>query len=289
MTVQAPAQRRRVRHFASSALATCLLGLLFSTTAAATGTIGTPTPVDPGLSCKDFDSAGILKELLVSPLPDDVTIHDDGTLSVATISFESTSGWLLYWEQLSSGQSIHHVSISGDGVGVLYSYDPPATHDEGLHLPAPTTLLQTVTTTTTTPGYPRIASARFCYSTPEETGFEGCTLGYWKVRQHHDSWPAPYNTGSSLQVAFGPDAFDDTFLEALNYKGGPGVDGGKRLLLKQAVAALLNATSGQVDYPITAATLTAQVAAALASNDREIMLSLATTLDAYNNQGCPIT
>lgn len=280
------AAHRGARGLAGSALATCLLGLLFSSAASATTTPG--TPIDPGLSCKDFDSAGILDELLVSPLPDDVTAHTDGVLSVATISFESTSGWLLYWEQLSTGQSIHHVSISGNGAGVLYSYDPPVTHDEGLHLPAAPALLQSYTTTTTTPAYPRIASARFCYSTPDETGFEGCTLGYWKVKQHHDSWPAPYNTGSNLQVSFGPNAFNASFLNALNYKGGPGIDGAKRILLKQAVAALLGATSPDVDYPVSASTVTTQVAAALASNDRDIMLSLSITLDAYNNQGCPL-
>ena len=279
--------RHRARYLTSSALTTCLLGLLFSSAASATGTVGTPTPVDANLSCKDFDTAGILNEveLLINPLPEGPTLHGDGVLSVSTISFESTSGWLLYWIQESTGQSIHHVGISGGGAAVLYSYDPPATHDEGLHLPAPATLF---TTTTTTPGYPQIATARFCYSTPQETGFEGCTLGYWKVRQHHDSWPAPYNTGSNLQVSFGPHAYNASFLTALNYKGGPGVDGGKRILLKQAVAALLGATSPDVDYPITAGTVTSQVAAALASNDREVMLSLSTTLDAYNNQGCPL-
>lgn len=278
--------RRRARHLTSSALATCLLGLLLSTSASATGPVG--TPVDVNLSCKDFDTAGILNEveLLINPLPDGVTMHSDGVLSVATISFVSTDGWLLYWEQLSSGQSIHHVGISGGGSAVLYSYDPPVTHDEGLHLPAPAA--KTLQTMTTTPGYPPIANARFCYSTPQETGFEGCTLGYWKVKQHHDSWPAPYNTGSNLQVSFGPHAFNASFLTALNYKGGPGIDGGKRILLKQAVAALLSATSPNVDYPISAATVTSQVAAALASNDREVMLSLSTTLDAYNNQGCPL-
>ncbi|WP_242104528.1 hypothetical protein [Lysobacter sp. M2-1] len=273
---------------ASSTLASCLLGLLFSTAASATGTVGIPTPVDVDLSCKDFDTAGILNEveLLVSPLPEGPTLQGDGVLAVSTISFESTNGWLLYWIQESTGQSIHHVSLSGAGSAVLYSYDPPVTHDEGLHLPAPqTALFQTMTTT---PGYPQAANARFCYSTPQETGFEGCTLGYWKVRQHHDSWPAPYYPGSNLQVAFGADAFNDSFLNALNYKGGPGIAGAKRILLKQAVAALLGATSPDVDYPITTATVTSQVAAALASNDREIMLSLSTTLDAYNNQGCPL-
>jgi hypothetical protein len=68
---------------------------------------------------------------------------------------------------------------------------------------------------------------------------------------------------------------------------GPGVDGAKRILLKQAVAALLGAILPDVDYPVTAPTVASQVAAALASNDRKIMLSLS-TLDAYNNQGCPL-
>ena len=272
---------------ASSTLASCLLGLLFSTAASATGTVGVPTPVDVDLSCKDFDTAGILNavEQLVSPLPEGPTLQGDGVLEVSTISFESTNGWLLYWIQESTGQSIHHVSLSGAGTAVLYSYDPPVTHDEGLHLPAPTTLF---TTMSTTPGYPQAANARFCYSTPQETGVEGCTLGYWKVPKHHESWPAPYYPGRNLQVAFGADAFNDSFLNALNYKGGPGIVGAKRILLKQAVAALLDATSPDVDYPITAATVTSQVAAALASNDREVMLSLSTTLDAYNNQGCPL-
>jgi len=273
------------RHRAAAVLGGCLLSLLFSTNAAANGTIGIPTPVDANLSCKDFDTAGILRELLVSPLPDGVTAHTDGVLSVATISFESTSGWLLYWEQLSSGQSIQHVGISGAGSAVLYSYDPPVAADAGLHLPAPSSATLTVSTET---GYPPIANALFCYSTPGETGFEGCTLGYWKASQHHDSWPAPYFPGTLLQLAFGPHAFNDTFLDALDYKGGPGVDGGKRILLKQAVAALLSSTSAQVDYPVAADAVTGQVSAALASGDREVMLSLAATLDAYNNLGCPL-
>jgi hypothetical protein len=43
-----------------------------------------------------------------------------------------------------------------------------------------------------------------------------------------------------------------------------------------------------VDYPLTSAQVTAQVLFALQSGDREVMLSLASTLDAYNNQGCPL-
>lgn len=283
-------QRARMRHARSrsllaSAAATFVLCLGLSSGASANGTIGTPIPVDAGLSCKDFDSANILSELVINPLPPDVTTHSDGTLSVATIHFESTNGWLLYWQQIGTTPAIHSVSISGGGSAMLYLYDPPVTEDAGLQLPA-ITPLTTITTNTTTSS--PIERASFCYSTPGETGFEGCTLGYWKVKQHHDSWPAPYATSSNLQTYFGLDAFNDTLLAALNYRGGPGVDGAKRILLKQAVAALLNSAPGAVDYPLTTAQVTSQTAAALATGDREVMLSLATTLDAYNNQGCPL-
>lgn len=277
--------RAPLRSLWCSALTTVTVCLATSAPAYATGTIGVPTPVDAGLSCKDFDTANILRELVVDPLPPDVTGHTDGTLDVATIHFESTSGWLLYWEQLSTGQSIHSVSISGAGNAMLYNYDPPATNDAGLHLPAPATTL--ISTFTTNP-YPPIAKASFCYSTPDETGFEGCTLGYWKVKQHHDSWPAPYTPNSRLQTYFGLDAPDTTFLAGLSFQGGPGVDGAERILLKQAVASLLNAASGGVDFPLTATQVIDQVRYALGTGDREVMISLASTLDAYNNQGCPL-
>lgn len=274
---------RSFRRFLSTVTATAALGLALSMPAHATGTIGTPTPVGVGLSCKDFDTAGILSELVINPLPDGIQAHTDGVLSVDTIHFESTSGWLLYWDQLSTGQSIHSVSISDDNGGVLYSYDPPVTSDAGLHLPA----APGFTILTNNP-YPHISRASFCYSTPDQTGFEGCTLGYWKVKKHHDSWPAPFTTDTSLQSYFGSSAPDVTFLTALNFQGGPGVDGGERILLKQAVASLLNAASSGVDFPLTTAQVIQQVTFALDSGDRDVMISLSATLDAYNNQGCPL-
>lgn len=279
--------RAGVRNVLSASVFCASLALLYTPAALSNGTIGVPTEVDASLSCKDFDTAGILNEteLLINPLPDVPSFHTDGVLAVTTQSFESTSGWLLYWQQQSTGQSIHHVGISGAGVAVLYSYASPVTADAGLHLPAAAP--KQITTQVNNP-YPQATTARFCYSVPGETGFEGCTLGYWKVKHHHDSWPAGYPTSTHLQTVFGPLAYSNTFLQALNYKGGPGVEGGKRLLLKQAAAAFLNATSASVDYPETAAVVVSQVRAALETGDREVMLSLATTLDAYNNQGCPL-
>ncbi|HEX2187979.1 MAG TPA: hypothetical protein VHG51_03725 [Longimicrobiaceae bacterium] len=129
----------------------------------------------------------------------------------------------------------------------------------------------------------------------EPGGDEGCTLGYWKQQHHHDSWTT-YTPAQDLNTVFDftgdASAFaslgDDSFLEALNYKGGSGELAAARLLLKQAVAALLNAASPDVDYALTTAQVVAQVDAALDTRDRGTMLALAGQLDANNNAGCPL-
>jgi len=84
------------------------------------------------------------------------------------------------------------------------------------------------------------------------------------------------------------DGKDDTLLDALNYQGGSGTTGAVRILLRAAVAALLNASNPNVAYPRTAASIIADVNAALASGNRNTMLSLATALDQDNNLGCPL-
>ena len=42
------------------------------------------------------------------------------------------------------------------------------------------------------------------------------------------------------------------------------------------------------ESPLTAAQVIQQVTFALDSGDRDVMISLSATLDAYNNQGCPL-
>jgi len=254
-----------------------------ATDALATGfPIGAPTPVPAGYSCRDFDTAQILRELTVSPLPDGPVGHTDGTLSLATVYYASTPGWVLDWYQNSTGQAIHHVVIQGDQDGYAYSYSPPVTSDRNLHGDA------VELSPGTKPLYESLRSATFCYSVPQDNPYTGCTLGYWKVRQHHDSWPAGYFTWSNQRYFFGSNAFNDTLLNGLNYKGGSGIDGGKRILLKQAVAALLNAASGDVNYPLSLSEVQQYVTFALNSGDRDVMVALAGTLDAYNNQGCTL-
>jgi hypothetical protein len=128
-------------------------------------------------------------------------------------------------------------------------------------------------------------------STTVPPGEEGCTPGFWKQPQHLDAW-VTYTPGQTLESVFDvPDAFgldSVTLLEALSFEGGPTTADAAEVLLRQAVAALLNAASPDVDYPLTEAEIIAQVNAALASEDRATILALAEELDTFNNLFCPL-
>ncbi|MBY4678276.1 prealbumin-like fold domain-containing protein [Marinobacterium arenosum] len=126
-------------------------------------------------------------------------------------------------------------------------------------------------------------------------GDEGCTPGYWKVPQHHDSWmETPYSPDQLLSSVFNMqgmtdlngDGMEDTLLDALNYNGGTGVDGAARILMRAAVAALLNEASS-VQFSVSG--VIGLVNDALATMSREQMLMLAKKLDDANNTGeCPL-
>lgn len=121
--------------------------------------------------------------------------------------------------------------------------------------------------------------------------FAGCTPGFWK--NHTGVWQdfGPSDTLASAGFVFPASLSgfsDDTLLEALNYGGGPGADGGARILLRAAVASLLNADHDDVNFVMTEAEVIADVNAALATEDRAAMLQLASELDSLNNTGCSI-
>ena len=117
---------------------------------------------------------------------------------------------------------------------------------------------------------------------------EGCSPGYWK--NHLDSWAdtgySPDQTVASVGfVGSGRDSMK--LSQALALKGGSTIQGAKDILLRAAVAALLNAADPNVSYPLTVAQVLAEVNAAFASNDRQTILDEATRLDEFNNLGCP--
>lgn len=118
---------------------------------------------------------------------------------------------------------------------------------------------------------------------------EGCTPGYWKQEHHFDSWTAPYDPTDSLSSAgFSYAGFGSiTLLQALQGGGGPGVAGAVQILMRAAVAALLNAASS-IDFGFDPAHVVADTNTALASNNRTTILNQAAEWDKFNNLGCPL-
>ena len=129
---------------------------------------------------------------------------------------------------------------------------------------------------------------------------QGCTPGFWK--NHTEDWVGytPNQTLGSVFAAIGDGTpfsssalANDTLIEALNYGGGGGNRGAAKILLRSAVAALLNASLPGSTYPLTTAQIIAAVNAAInepatLSTLRADMLALAAELDGYNNTftGC---
>jgi len=72
----------------------------------------------------------------------------------------------------------------------------------------------------------------------------GCTPGYWK--NHLDTWEITgYNPGQPVSSVWSyaakyPDIGNATLHQALYFKGGKGTEGAARIMMRSAVAALLN-------------------------------------------------
>lgn len=156
--------------------------------------------------------------------------------------------------------------------------------------PTPTnTNTPTPTPTNTPTATPTPTNTPTATPTP---GKEGCTPGFWKQEQHLGAWVG-FSPSQTLESVFDvPDAFgldSSTLLEALSFQGGSTTTDAARILLRAAVASLLNASSPDVDASLSASDVISLVNAALASNDRTTILNLAARLDALNNQGCPLS
>lgn len=118
---------------------------------------------------------------------------------------------------------------------------------------------------------------------PPPTGLCPFTLGYWK--NHLMAWPDVYTPDQTLDSVFDnlpAEAEQRTFLQALQGHGAPNVH--VRNLLKQAVAALLNAASSDtIQYPLTVAEVVEQVNAALDGGSKSELTMLSEYLDRANN------
>lgn len=278
----------RITGLAAATLATLLAATLFtatSGTAYATGyPIGQPTPVDGGFSCRHFDTANLLTEMTVTPA-DGVTVSNDGTLDLTVIYYDSTQGWILDWYQENAGPVIRHVVVEdGDTSAHSYSYDPATDHDRLLHGDA----------APRTPGgralYKPLRRATFCYATQtDNTPYRTCPRGIWSSPNHLRSWPASITPATPMRALFGPTVADNTVAEALQYGDDDDLAGVRRGLLRESAAALLNARSSWLRYPLSEAQVVAFTRSAHDSADHEAILSLTATLRAYNQIDCPLS
>lgn len=118
----------------------------------------------------------------------------------------------------------------------------------------------------------------------------GCTPGYWK--NHIAAWTGTGYTPNTLVTAVFPNAGTGsmTLIEALSLPGGPGVEGAKYILLRAAVASLLNAAKLGAPYQwVTPTYIKNWVTSVLTVPNRYWYLITATELDILNNTGyCPL-
>lgn len=114
-----------------------------------------------------------------------------------------------------------------------------------------------------------------------ETGGYGCSPGFWKQPQHLQYWVG-YMPGDLYEVVFGVDAsFPSMTLLQVLQEGG----GGERALGRHAVSALLNSTSGEVDYGLTTAQVIAMVQNAYATGN---FVGAVAMFEKQNKLGCTI-
>jgi protocatechuate 3,4-dioxygenase beta subunit len=123
---------------------------------------------------------------------------------------------------------------------------------------------------------PDIDIEKFVRLGPPPCFGEGLTPGFWKQSQHFDAWTAPYSPQTPAPAGFvnnyntvfnltaGQEDSSLTLLGALGRGGG-----GKNALGRHAVAALLNAASGGVEYAFSEAQVKAMVENAYDTNNFE--------------------
>jgi hypothetical protein len=111
----------------------------------------------------------------------------------------------------------------------------------------------------------------------------GCTPGYWK--NHTNAWVTYTPTMKVTAVWANAGTGDMTLLQALDGGGGDTLEGARLILLRAAVAAILNEAKFGTNFVTNIKTT---VATYLATYNRDIYISVASWLDSLNNTGCPL-
>jgi hypothetical protein len=130
---------------------------------------------------------------------------------------------------------------------------------------------------------------------------QGCTPGFWKTHSQYgpatgNHWPPtgfdPDQAVSSVFSRAGSAPYTSlgsaTLLEGLAFQGGSDLVGKAEILLRAAIAAVLNAAHPDISYPYSVSQIQSWVNGALDRQNEGAIVTLAGQLDAANNLGCPI-
>lgn len=121
-------------------------------------------------------------------------------------------------------------------------------------------------------------------------GSQGCSAAFFQ--SHPEAFTAPQTPDRAVGSVFrgvAPSLAPTSLMDALAPGSGTaGTAGAQETLMRQAVAALLNASHPDVSYVYTPAQVISQVNVYIASRNTPAMLSLAARLEGYNNRGCPL-
>jgi hypothetical protein len=130
---------------------------------------------------------------------------------------------------------------------------------------------------------------------------QGCTPGFWKTHSSYgpatgDHWlPTGYDPDDLVSSVFASAGLppyehlgDASLLAGLDFQGGDSVEQKAEILLRAAIAAVLNAAHPDIAYTYSEQWVIDAVNDALDSWDPDQILALATLLDNANNEGCPI-
>lgn len=126
---------------------------------------------------------------------------------------------------------------------------------------------------------------------PPPPGGEGCTPGYWKT--HTSAWAATGRSPSqALSTVFSPIGLGtlggSTLRQALAFGGGASLVAKKQILLRAAVASVLNAAHPDISFGRSATEVVTATNAALTNGTAASVIALAEALDRDNNQGCEL-
>lgn len=116
-------------------------------------------------------------------------------------------------------------------------------------------------------------------------GWKGCPPHFWKQKDHFADWPSPYKPSDLFGTAFDETRSDSglTLSQALDLEGG-----GSKDLVREAVAALLNASNDNIEYAFSKDQVLSMLRDALASGDPALVDTTSARFAAANNAGCPL-